>query len=159
MPLIKKLSIAWGVICLIGVIGLGGYIAYQIGPGNKSSAQLASKKDVRYVLNWCNLGDERIEKVVHSYISSRSFTGDHLDAHAIRITGIEISELTTDENGNGWFRGDQLPEVLNKGIEFVGAWLPSNDNTLVFRRKGNSFFRGFYLPMEYLFPWHTPNRC
>ena len=77
------------------------------------------------MLNWCNLGDEKIEKVVHSYISSRFFTGDHLDAHAIRISKIDLSELKEDGYGDGWFRGDQLPEVLSKGMKFVDSWLPS----------------------------------
>jgi hypothetical protein len=126
-PFFKKLLLAWGTICLAGTIGFSGFIAYQLGPGNKNSAEVASKQDVRYVLNWCNLGDERIDEVVHSYISSRSFTGDHLDAHAIRIAKIDISELNANEDGRGWFRGDQLPVVVDKGIEFVQMWLPSHE--------------------------------
>jgi len=126
-PIVKLLLIAWGILCLIGAITLGGFIAYKMGPGNTDSSEIASKQDVRYVLNWCGLGDDRIEKVVHSYISSRSFTGDHLDAHAILITHVAESELKKDEFGSGWTRCDQVAGVLKDAMEFAEGWLHSDD--------------------------------
>jgi hypothetical protein len=72
------------------------------------------------------LGDSRIEKVIHSHVSSRSFTGDHLDAYAIKINSVTVEELTanTDEfRGPCWYRGDQLPKVLDDAVSFVGGWL------------------------------------
>lgn len=31
---------------------------------------------------------------IHSYVSSRAFTGDYLDAYAIKISRVEVTELT-----------------------------------------------------------------
>ncbi|HIP37931.1 MAG TPA: hypothetical protein EYG88_00790 [Desulfocapsa sulfexigens] len=69
---------------------LGIAIAYQFGPG-KVSTRTASKYDIRFVLNWCGLGEERAEEVLNSYISASSFGGDHIDAHAIRVSHVELS--------------------------------------------------------------------
>jgi hypothetical protein len=116
------------------VIAIAGLFAYQIGPFSHDKIDLASPKDVRFVLNWCELGDQKIEKVLHSYVSARSFTGDHLDAYAIKISRIDISELTskTDNVSGRWYRGDHLPKVLDEAIAFVGiyrseiaSWFPT----------------------------------
>ncbi len=115
----------WGALSLAGVIIFAAFVAYRIGPGNKNKVDTASKRDVRFVLNWCELGEARTEKVVHSYISSRSFTGDHLDAYAIKISRVELAELMkgTDNFHGRWYRGDQLPKMLDDGVGFVGRWL------------------------------------
>ena len=123
----KQFLFWWGILCALAIIIGGAFIAYQIGPGNKDKNKVASNHDVRYVLNWCNLGDERIEEVLHSYVSSRSFTGDHLDAHAIRISRVAISELKQDDFGSGWWRGDQVTGVLKDALNFVDSWLPSDE--------------------------------
>ena len=96
---VKWLLIAWGTLCFLGALALGGLLVFRLGPSNSDSRKTASEHDVRYVLNWCQLGDERIEEVLHSYVSARSFTGDHLDAHAIRITHVDTNELKKDDFG------------------------------------------------------------
>jgi len=124
-PIIKKILVAWGILCAVGVLALCAIVAYQFGIGNKDINKAASKEDVRYVLNWCELGDERIQEVLHSHISSRSFTGDYLDAHAILISHVDEKELKRDEFGSGWFRGDKVSGVLKDALDFVEAWIPS----------------------------------
>jgi len=103
----------------------GGCDCLQSQVGNRTKADQASPHDVRFVLNWCGLGDSRTESVVHSYVSSRSFTGDHLDAYAIKISSVTVEELTasTDEVRGRWYRGDQLPKVLDDAVSFIGGWL------------------------------------
>jgi hypothetical protein len=123
----KWFLIAWGAICLFGAVGVVGLVAFKLGPGNTESAQTASRQDIRYVLNWCNLGDERIEEVINSYVSARSFTGDHLDAHQIRIAHVDLSELVPDEFGKGWTRCDKVDGVLKDAIHFVQGWLHRDD--------------------------------
>lgn len=123
----KWFLIAWGIICFVAALLIGGSVAYQMGPVNSESSNLVSKHDVRFVLNWSGLGDERIEEVVHSYISSRSIGGDHLDAYAIRITHVELSELTMDDFDRGWTRCDQAEGVLDDAIEFAEGWLHQDD--------------------------------
>jgi len=115
----------WGAFSLCVIIIVASMAVYQMGPGNRDRTQTATAKDVRFVLNWCDLGDQRIEKVIHSHISARSFTGDHLDAHAIKISRVDIDELTKqkDELRGRWYRGDKLPEVVSEAVDFAGGWL------------------------------------
>jgi hypothetical protein len=126
--MIKWLLMSCGVPSLLGVIAVGGLVAYHLGPGNRDRADSASARDVAFVLNWCNLGADQIEKVVHSYVSARSFTGDHLDAYAIKLKHMGVAELTASpDDGRGrWYRGDQLPQVLGDAVGFVGSWLGSD---------------------------------
>ncbi|MDJ1506236.1 hypothetical protein [Xanthocytophaga agilis] len=90
----RLLLTIWGGISLIGVIVIGCYVIYSMTLGNRDVEGKATKSDVRFVLNWCGLGDERIEKVLNSYNSAHSFTGDHLDVYEIKITNITVDELT-----------------------------------------------------------------
>ncbi|WP_272023421.1 hypothetical protein [Olleya namhaensis] len=115
----KKALMIWGGISLIGIILIFGYLAYSTTIGNKTVENKATKSDVRFVLNWCGLGDDRIEKVTNSYESGRSFTGDYLDAY-----GIDISKVTHDElkNKKGFYRLDSLPKVLNDAVEMTNGW-------------------------------------
>ena len=115
----------WGGLSLIGIIALVGIASFNLGPGNRDEIDSASVKDVRFVLNWCELGESRIESVIHSYVSSRSLTGDHLDAYAIKISHVNRAELTSSskETHGRWYRGDQLPSVVNDAVGFVGDWL------------------------------------
>ncbi|MCX6935747.1 MAG: hypothetical protein NTZ01_06120 [Verrucomicrobia bacterium] len=113
---------AWGGISLVGVLFLAGFFAYQVGPGNRDKFEQASVKDVRFVLNWCGLGEKRTERVIHSYQSGRSFTGDHFDAYWIKISNLSIKELCPPQSGlghGGWYRGDQLPKVPDEALQFI----------------------------------------
>jgi hypothetical protein len=135
LTIAKWFLIIWGGLSLIGVLSVGGFLAYQLGPGNRAKINTASREDVRFVLNWCDLGDQRIEKVVASFVSHRSFTGDHHDAYAIKVTHLSIEELTAsaDDFRERWYRGDQLPKVVDDAVSFVGTsrnsdeipWFPS----------------------------------
>jgi len=127
--LLLNLLLVWGVFSLLGVIGLGAFIAYNIGPGNTDRVDTASINDVRFVLNSCGLGRDRIEKVVRSFVSSRSFTGDHLDAYAIKITHVDLAELTAAPTSfhSRWYRGDQLPAVVRDATEFIGSALDGDE--------------------------------
>jgi hypothetical protein len=119
----------WGGLSLLLVIGIVGFVVFQFGVGNRDKIDSASVHDVRFILNWCELGESRIESVLHSYVSPRSLTGDHLDAYAIKISRLEIGELTptSDHTRGRWYRGDQLPPLLNDAVGFVSAWLGRNE--------------------------------
>ena len=98
---LKWLLIGWGIVCLVGLVVIVGTVCSLIDMGNTAISGAATKQDVRFVLNGCRLGDERIEEVVHSYQSARSFTGDHLDAYAIKISHVNATELVRDKFGSG----------------------------------------------------------
>jgi len=115
----------WGGLSLVGAVLIGGYLAYRFGPGNRDKVDTASPHDVRFVLNWCGLGDDRIEKVLHSYRSARALCGDHLDAYAIRISHVTVKELTenTEVFQDQWYRGDQVPKIVDEAVGFAGMFL------------------------------------
>ena len=119
----QTLLAIWGGISLVAVILVVSYLAYTMTIGNKAENDNATKSDVRFVLNWCTLGDDRIEKVTNSYISARSLTGDHLDAYAIKISHIDTSELKKIKNGvSRWYRCDTIPSILNDAISSTCNW-------------------------------------
>lgn len=116
---LKWCLIGWGAISAAGIICLTVTIGYRFGPGNVSSTKTVSLEDVRHVLNWCGLGDERIVEVLHSYVSARSFTGEHLDAYAIRISHVDAEELKRDDFGSGWTRCSDATGVLADALGFT----------------------------------------
>jgi len=127
--LLRNLLLVWGVFSLLGVIGLGAFVAYNLGPGNTDRIDAASTNDVGFVLNASWLGQDRIEKVVRSFVSSRSFTGDHLDAYAVKITHVDLAELIAAPTSfhSRWYRGDQLPAVVRDATEFIGSALNGDE--------------------------------
>jgi hypothetical protein len=133
--IVRAVIFAWGVVSLLAAIALAALLCYQFGPGNRNKDDSASVRDVSFVLNWCGLGDQRIEKVLHSHVSGRSFTGDYLDAYAIKISHVDAADLplTSDERHRQWYRGDQLPQVLDDALDFVGGalyelpWFPRQE--------------------------------
>jgi hypothetical protein len=121
----KWILLVCGGVALLASLLVVGYLAYELGFGNRNKVDSASVKDPRFVLNRCQLGDKRIKKVVHSYVSSRSMTGDHLDAYAIKITHLSPKELVLSEDAmhDHWYRGDKLPPLLSDAVDFTGNWL------------------------------------
>jgi hypothetical protein len=121
----------WGAVSFVGVLVLVGMLVW---PGNQLEVDRAAPKDVHFVLNGCGLGEERVEKVLHSHVSGRSITGDHLEAYAIRVTRLDGAELLTKGEGDplrSWFRGDRLPPMLAEAMHDPTAsageipWFPS----------------------------------
>ena len=51
----------WGGLSFVGVVFLFGLFAISVGTSDYDSVDQATVPDVRFVLNWCGLGDERIE--------------------------------------------------------------------------------------------------
>jgi hypothetical protein len=120
----RVLLLVWGGLSLAATISVAAYVGYQLKFGNQPKANSTSPQDVRFVLNWCRLGDNRIKQVIHSYESSRSFTGDYLDAYAIKISHVDTSELKPPENESrsGWYRCDQLPPVVSAALDYVAGY-------------------------------------
>lgn len=133
---IQLILAIWGGISLIGIIVIVSYVAYSLTIGNTTVEGKATKSDVGFVLNWCKLGDERIDKVINSHKSARSFSGDHHDAYAIKITNVTVNELLniSDNQSEQWYRMDSLPAVVNDAVSFIDdfryqiPWFPTDDS-------------------------------
>lgn len=62
----KVLLILWGLLSLIATVVFAGIIAFALWGGSQESNKTATINDVQFILNLCNLGDNRIEEVLHS---------------------------------------------------------------------------------------------
>ena len=123
----------WGAVSLLAIIGLVAFIAYSFFFPISARVDRATRSDVRFVLNWTGLGDERIEAVVRSHESGVHLTGDHFTAYAIRVTSLSESELSSAQR---WIRGDRTDELMTEAIRFVteardqAPWFPEADELL-----------------------------
>jgi len=131
--LTKRILIIWGAFSFVVTIGIFALFVYQTSFGNRTKENTLSTKDVRFVLGRCGLEQKQVESIIHSYVSSRSFSGDHLDAYAIKISNVVDAELQPLANARSlkWYRGDSLPELLNEAIKSVSTsrqeipWFPT----------------------------------
>lgn len=81
--------------------------------------------DARYVLDACHFGGKQVNQALHSHIGSRGLlNGGYIDALAFRISDVTEADFTpTAEAPNEhWFRGDQLPPVLDAAVRLVTEW-------------------------------------
>jgi hypothetical protein len=131
-PRVRNLLAIWGALSLILLAVVMSAAAYYYTTATRTRDGDASKDDVRFVLNWPGLGEERIEAVVNSHDSGAHITGDHFTAYAIRVTRLTESELT----GDRWVRGDRADPLMAEAIRFVteagheAPWLPAADEFL-----------------------------
>jgi hypothetical protein len=78
-----------------------------------------SPKDAKFVLNWGSIGDKaKIERIIHSYESPRSLTGDHVDAYCIKIDIFPDSVLRQEKGlPQEWSQGPVTDRVLKEAVE------------------------------------------
>jgi len=132
---VKWVLLIWGGVSLAACIAFGIFVVYHFNVVGPDKNDLASPHDVRYVLDGCHLGGKQIEQVVHSHISSRGFTGDYLDAFAFKISHVDDADFNPkpDTPNSHWFRGDQLPPVLDAAVKLVTEchnmipWFPTGE--------------------------------
>jgi hypothetical protein len=91
----------------------------------QSSSRTPVLPDPRYVLDACHFSGKQVDQVLHSHIGSRGLlNGGYIDALAFRISDVAEADFTpTSETPNEhWFRGDQLPSVLDAAVRLVTEW-------------------------------------
>ncbi len=137
--IIKWFFLVWGVLSLALLLFTAGNFLFRfsdIGGVSEPEVGVATAHDVRFVLNWCKIGDARTEKVVNSYVSPRSFTGDHLDAYAIKVRNLSPTDLPAPQHDSdgGWVRCDQLDPVSREAVQLATgfssseiSWFPNDE--------------------------------
>jgi hypothetical protein len=126
---VKKTLQIWGVIALAGVLGLLLFVYYGLSSESKETVDGASRRSINFALNASGFGEERLAKVVRTYESRRSFTGDGFDVYAIQLTHVSEEELLAESDGSGrrkFFRGDHLPDHLVDALEFFRLYSGAN---------------------------------
>jgi len=133
MKYLKMLFVVWGVITAGLACVLLVFFLYAHFFRGKTHHNTATANDVRFVFNWTQLGEENIQSVLHSSQSTRSLTGDHVDAYAIQAKAIPTIVL---HDARAWTRGDHLSETEKKGVAFVTlftrqfSWFPDEQELL-----------------------------
>ena len=119
----KWLLLIWGGFSLAAVIALSIYVVYWFVVASHDKHDTASPHDAHYVLDTCGFSNKQIDQVVHSYISSRGFGGT-VDAFEIKISQLDDADFIPkkDYPNEHWYRGDQLPQVLDAAVKLVAEW-------------------------------------
>ncbi len=145
--ILKWFLLIWGAVSLVVVGVMAVMFAFSMrsfGPiQNVDVNDKATAYDVRFVLNGCEIGEAKIVKVMHSHVSARSFTGDHVDAYAIKIKPADLAELEAPPSpfGERWVRGDVVNPVIRDATKLATdftngdhlSWFPSESELLTRR--------------------------
>jgi hypothetical protein len=101
-----------GAIFLLGVMGFGAWMLW----GNSSNKfNKASRKDVQFILNWGGLSPNQEYKIISSFESGRTFTGDHLDYYCIELSKFDIAGWAKDE----WHDGPETNPLLSDALQLA----------------------------------------
>ena len=121
-----------GIAVVVGIT-VGTLLVWPMWPGH-AKVDHANPGDLLFVLNWSGIGEKaKIQHVLHSYESRRSFTGDHIDAYSMQIDTFPEEVLARGPMGQEvWLRPPLDNPILIEAIEtsalmaqMAGTWFPS----------------------------------
>ena len=104
------------VLEIIGAVSLIGITLFFLSV-SKDRLNSASRKDVLRILNWAEIPTNQDFKILGSYQSSRSFTGDYFDYYCIELSRFDIPDHGEVHLWNdGPERNQLLIEALDTGV-------------------------------------------
>ena len=128
---------AWAAVSLLALLALAGFGAKAYWTNQQADVDESGPDDVRFVINWANLSSARVDAVEHSHVSPRSLTGDHMDAYAIRISGVPPDAFPLEDGPTAvrWADGSAADATLREAIGLVAScasgerldWFPRGD--------------------------------
>lgn len=137
-----------GLLALIGVVVFVVNIFPWFWPGAPKIDRVTPDKAI-FVLNWGRIGDKsKIERVLHSYESPRSFTGDGIDAYCLQIDHFPEEVLREDDSGREvWLKPPIDDALLVEALKTASmmarsdnlAWFPSAEAL-----NSNRFYLSFW---------------
>lgn len=129
--IVKWVLLVWGALSLAAVLVMAGLLAYSLASASRDHADHLDEADVRFVMNWCGLRPERIERLVHSFESNRSFTGDHWDGYAIKVRDLNLVDLKepASDHDRGWIPGDMVDPVVADAIGLLTGFADAESQT------------------------------
>ncbi|MEJ2230531.1 MAG: hypothetical protein P8X46_05055 [Nitrospirales bacterium] len=149
--LLKILGIALqiiGVLTLIGVVAVSVMVFPWLRPSGPKINHVTPDKAM-FVLNWGQIGDKsKIQRVIHSYESPRSFTGDGIDAYCLQIDHFPEEVLPKDDAGQEvWLKPPIDDALLVEALKTATmmahsdnlAWFPSAEAL-----NSNRFYLNFW---------------
>jgi hypothetical protein len=115
-----------GAASLLLAVGFGASIIYSSMSSGKENK--ATRKDVLFILNSGGISTDQDYKIISSYQSPRSFTGDHIDYFCIELPKFEVTGPLTKEWHDGPENDPLLAEALKMAIDDAhqrGGGVPS----------------------------------
>ncbi len=88
MAFIAKGLLLFGALALAALLALIGFVAYAFYT-NTDSTGIASEKATRFVFTNSGLKTDQEHKVISSFESARSLSGDHQDHFCIQLTEVD----------------------------------------------------------------------
>jgi hypothetical protein len=119
---------AVGALSLTGVVVIVIWFFLSTRPGNAKIDRVTPEK-AAFILNWADIGKKaKITKVLHSYQSARSFTGDHVDAYSLQIDNFPEEVVRKDETGRvHWLKPPLNNSILVEAVN-TAAMSAESDN-------------------------------
>jgi hypothetical protein len=125
-----------GASALIGVVVFAAAVFPWFWPSGPKIDRVTPDK-AKFVLNWGQIGDKsKIQRVLHSYESPRSFTGDGVDAYCLQIDRFPDEVVGKDESGRDvWIKPPIDDTLLVEALKTASmmarsknlAWFPSTE--------------------------------
>ena len=120
-----------GAAALSAIVVFGISVVYS---GSKDRINKASRKDVAFVLNLAGVPTDQNYRVVSSYESARSFTGDHLDYFCIDLPRFEIADRQKDD----WHSGPESNPLMVEALKLALDGVHQRDNCIPAVQNANS---------------------
>lgn len=118
----KFLRIALEVIGALSLLVVLAASAWIFRSASADKVNKTKPQDVRFILNWGGIPTNQNIKVIASYESARSFTGDHVDYYCIQLSKFEVPGPEKAEWHNGPEENPILAEALELGINSTGQY-------------------------------------
>jgi hypothetical protein len=107
-----------GTLEIIGALSLLGLAVLGVLVIRDGSARVntAGQKDALFILNWGGIATNQNYKIIKSYRSPTSFTGDHLDSYCIQLSRFDVADNAKSDWHDGPEQNPLLAEALELGI-------------------------------------------
>jgi hypothetical protein len=117
-----------GALALIGAVAVAVMVFPWFRPSGPKINQVTPDKAM-FVLNWGQIGDKsKIQRVIHSYESPRSFTGDGIDAYCLQIDRFPEEVLRKDNSGHKVWRKPPIHDALLLEALKTATMMAHSDN-------------------------------
>jgi hypothetical protein len=101
-----------GAATILAIVAFGISVVYS---GSRERINKASRKDAAFILNWAGIPTNQDYRIVSSYESTRSFTGDHLDYFCIELPKFEVS----GQQKGDWHNGPESNQLMAEALQLA----------------------------------------
>lgn len=134
-----------GALALIAVVAFAVMVFPWFRPSGPKINHVTPDKAM-FVLNWGQIGDKsKIQRVIHSYESPRSFTGDGIDAYCLQIDRFPEEILRKGNSGHEVWVKPPIDDALFLGALETATMMAHSDNLAWFPSAESLNSKRFYL--------------